>query len=476
MNSLKKIMSCVLSCVIVLGMCSCTPNSEKIETITWLVPGDSQADIDTVMEAANKIIEPEIGAKLDLQFIDTAAYAEKMKMNMASGKAYDLCFTGYINNYQSAVANGGLMDITDAIEKYAPKLKEAIPDYFMNSAKVDERIYGVPNVQVISNPVCLVTRKSLADKYCPNFSEIKTAERLEKYLKKLKENEPDLYPFNPSGCIFAGAKYEVITGNVAIKKDGSDNKLVVMSQTDEYKEDAKILHSWYEKGYIRKDIASAGNTLSTPAENLKVGVTVSTWKPGQESTYIEQYGEEPVYSLLTNPYVPRTGALATMISVGNKCKNVEKAVKIIELMNTNKELYNIISYGIEGKHYILNESGKVKKTENSGYNVSASSWEFGNQFNALLTENQADDIWERTQSMNDSADKSPLLGFVPNIDSLTNELSNIEAVKSEYKESIEYGTGDFDQYWDEYTEKLNNAGQEKVLNELQKQVDEFLKR
>ena len=101
-------------------------------------------------------------------------------------------------------------------------------------------------------------------------------------------------------------------------------------------------------------------------------------------------------------------------------------------------------------------------------------WEFGNQFNGLLLENQEDGVWEEPRQMNEDAVKSPMIGFVPNTDPIANELANITNVNSEYGARKGYGTEDASVWWDEYIEKLNQAGEQKILDELQKQYDEFL--
>ena len=97
---------------------------------------------------------------------------------------------------------------------------------------------------------------------------------------------------------------------------------------------------------------------------------------------------------------------------------------------------------------------------------------FGNQFNAYLTVGQDADVWEQTKQLNDSALKSPISGFVLNTDSISTELSQITTVRNEYA-SVDNGTEDQAAY-DEMVEKLETAGQRKVIEEIQRQIDAFL--
>jgi putative aldouronate transport system substrate-binding protein len=476
---MKRMISGILAITLAFAMSACGTTSKKAKsdknvTLTWLVPSDKQLDIETVLEAANKIIEPAIGAKLDLQFIDAASYKEKMKLYMASAKDYDLCFTGFMNNYQSAAIGGGLMDITDLIDKQAPKLKELVPDYILKSAYIKGKIYGIPNQQVISNPDCLDTFADLVKKYKFDFSTVKKMDDIEPYLKMLKAGESNIYPYRP---LIRGWWYNTYDNvldntNVVFKKDGSSTKLVLLHETKEYLEGVHKLREWYEKGYIRPDVASVGDD-NTDLKNGKYGVFHSSWKPGDEVGFKFTYGREGAFALLHEPYVQRTSSLMTMISIGAKSKNPEKALKFIELINGNKDLYNLICFGIEGKHYNLTPEGKVKYIENSGY-APKSDWKFGNQFNALLVDGMADDVYIKTQKMNDEAKKSIFLGFVPDTSTISNQMSQIESVNSEFNVRGN-GAADPATYWDTYMKKLEAAGQQKVLEELQRQVDEFLK-
>ena len=469
-----------------VGLSSCGEGSSG-DTLVWYTFEDRPEDLDTVLAKANEIIEPEIGMKLDMQYIDSASYQEKMKLKMAAGEEYDLAFTGYINNYQTAVSLGGLYDITDLIDEVG--LGEVIPEFYFDAATVDGRIYGVPNIQVVSNPVCLQMDKELVAQLGIDLNAIQEAAQNAKNIDDIKayvaliddmfatvhEAQPDKYVYNPTYNLVTSPMYEELLPGICIRRDGSSTELQKWIDTEEWNYGVEKVREWYQKGYIRNDIASKGTALTTPEEYQQIIVTSGTWKPGQDPYVVQTHGYEPAYALLHEPYVGRTSALATMNSVGANTKHPKEAVEFLKLINSNKELFNIICWGIEGVHYTKNEDGKITEIENSGYNgLGKNAWKYGNQFNALLLEDQEDGIWEETEEMNNTAMQSPMLGFVPDTDVITNELANITNINSEYRARIEFGTEDPSVYMDEYKNQLESAGLTKVLDELQKQYDEFL--
>jgi len=96
----------------------------------------------------------------------------------------------------------------------------------------------------------------------------------------------------------------------------------------------------------------------------------------------------------------------------------------------------------------------------------------GNQFNAYKLPGQADDVWEVTMQLNEEAASSPDLGFYFEDDNVRTELANVNAVYTEYKSILYYGlVEDIESVLAERNEKLEKAGLQKVIDEMQAQYD-----
>ena len=490
MKTRKTVSIIVAICLILTAMAGfsgCGKNGGGSGTLLWYTFGDRPENFDDVLVKVNEITQEKLGVGIDIQFIDSASYEEKMKLKMASGEPYDIAFTGYINQYQTAVDLGGLYDITDLLDEVG--MNEVIPEFFLDSAKVNGRIYGIPNIQVVSNPICISMDRSLAEEVDANLPQIQEAAcnakslddikayaaLLDDLFEKVHKARPDMYVLNPKYNLLIDPMWENLMGNVCIRRDGSSNELVDITTTEYFDFAMEKMNEWYQKGYIRNDIASAG--VASSEEDLKlVAIRPDTWKPGQSVTDAARYGAEPEYALIHSPYVSRTSALLTMNSVGANTTNPQKAVEFLKLLNSDPELFNLICWGIEDVNYTKNAEGFVTPLETVDYkNTGRSAWKFGNQFNSLIMEGQSADVWEETEKMNNEAVKSPMLGFVPDTNSITVELANISNIKDEYQAKTAYGTGKYSEWKDEYKKKLEQAGSERVLSELQKQFDSFLK-
>lgn len=480
---MKKLLAITLLIVMVLSIASCggdkADKNSDVPTLVWYVHGDKQKDVASVMEEVNKITVPAIGAKVDLRFIDQGAYSEKMKMMMASGTEFDLCFTGYVNSYTSAAQRGGLLSLDDYL-KDMPELYNSIPDYTWKTVKYNGSIYAVPNLQVTALQMNFYTFKDLADKYGLT-EKLKPLEKIdlatmEEYLQKIKDNEPSYYPvrFNYDTSFFQIEPYSdsVMSGVSAYyDKNGKLKEITNRMYHDKMEWALEKAKEWYDRGFVREDIISMSS--DTAEHNAgKYACWMEKWKPGILQEHLQKFGKEVVSYQLSNNTYP-SHAPDAMTGISRTSKHPELAIKLIELVNTNKELYNLICFGVEGKHYNLDENDRVVYNDEGGY-IPKACWKFGNQFNAMLLPGQPEDVWEQTKLMNDTAIRSPLAGFNVDQSTITSEIASVASVESEFSKMTK-GAGYKKSTFEAYTKKMKEAGIDTILKEINRQYKQWLK-
>ena len=295
MSKAKKIVALLVAiamCVGVMTFTGCNKkNSDKGDVITWLVPAGKQNDLALVLEEVNKIVEPAIGAKLDIVLIDQSAYNQRMNMNMAAGNDFDICFTSsWLNNYRLAAQRDGIMSLNELLET-TPELKESIPDYAWEAVKINGEIYGVPNMQILTSARCFYVLKRLADKYDLDVENASTPDDLEDFLAKVKEGEPKIYPYrNNNGHVcWVLPKYEPVSNDVYIDRSNPTADLII--NPPEMLEGNITLHEWFKKGYMREDIVSMGDDTADLYAG-KYAVWGDNYMPGGEAKWQSIIGEE----------------------------------------------------------------------------------------------------------------------------------------------------------------------------------------
>ena len=502
MLKLKKILICLLAAALAAGsFAGCSQqtantstgdsgndsgNSEEKVELTWYMPVAAQADHDAVMEEVNKYLEEKMNCTLNIIEIDGGNFDTKMQTTIAGQTPFDLTFTAHwLNNFYTNVNKKAYLELDDLLKEHAPNLMKDMPENGWESAKVDGKIMAVPNQQIWAMTNVIYIVKDYVDEYKLDVSTVNDLSDLTSFFEAVKADHPEIYPmYADKGGILDFQTfvmgYDELAGRHipgVVMLDDENLEVINQFELPQVQEHYKLMYEWNQKGIIRKDIA----TLDNDKAGLKAGKYIArfdgTMKPGGQATIEADFGgKEAVQIQLSDSWLPTSGITATMTAVSRTSKNPEKAVEFLDLVNSDVYLYNLITQGIEGKHYnkIEGKENYIAPIENSGYTPNMD-WAYGNQYLAYLKEGQDEDTWEQTQEINNTAKASPALGFAFDSTKVQTEMASVSAVKAEYELALDSGSMDPDKYMPEFLEKLENAGAQKIIDEVQRQVDEWKK-
>jgi putative aldouronate transport system substrate-binding protein len=447
--------------------------------LTWYYPlSQLQGDQQTIQDEFNKITKEKLNATVKLMPVPIGDYVQKMNTVLAAGEKFDILWTGYLLKQEELVRKGAIQPLDELLTKYAPELKKDVPQVMWDGLSIDDKIYGIPNQQINGSRLGYIIQKRYADKYNLDVSKIKKIEDLEPFLEQIKQNEPGIIPFG--GAFKSAAEganndmFWVVPGlddHFYVKKGDTSYTLLRYPEEDLY--NFKLATKWYQKGYIYKDAATAKMTDFETKGQLAVQLN-PILKPGVESEVKAKIGQEvitvPVTEWFSNGYSATTNQ-----AISRTSGNPERSMMLLNLINTDKTLYNLICNGIEGTHYEKVSDNVVKAKADSRYKPNMD-WVFGSVFNSYLREGQPADIWEQTKKINSTSSVNPLGAFKFNSDPVSTEIANLNAVWGEYRKGLTTGTLDFDKTWPAMYERLKKAGEDKYVAEVTKQFNEFVKK
>ena len=109
-----------------------------------------------------------------------------------------------------------------------------------------------------------------------------------------------------------------------------------------------------------------------------------------------------------------------------------------------------------------------------GYNPNAY-WQFGDRHNLYLMDESDVGVFDRIDADMKNAVYSPLMGFTPDRTPIQNEIAQISTVAKPYCDPVEKGLVDPVAGLKDCQDKLKEAGIDKVVAEIQRQVDEWAK-
>jgi putative aldouronate transport system substrate-binding protein len=455
------------------------PSSLKPVELIYYYTGAVQKDNALVEAEMNKILKKKINATIKLKQIDYGSFEQKMNLLNATGEKYDLAFTSsWMNNFVQNVNKNAFAPMDELLGKYAPKLKASMAEKVWNAARINGKLYAVPNQQVWAFARGFYIRKDQAEKYHLDVSTIKKAEDIEPFFYQILQNEKGVTPLAletmSSLTMLADGVYDSVGSQAtAVKMDDPTLKVVNINSTPEFTHAFELADKWYKKGYINKDVASIKD-MYTDFKAGKYAVLLNAIKPGGDQDVKIRIGYDLVHAAVSPPYISSSNIQATMTAISRTSANPERAMMFLELINTDKELYNLLCHGIEGTHYVKVSDNLIKypdgvTPQTSSYSP-ASDWMFGNQFNSYYVSPDQVGAWEETKKLNDSALISPLLGFNFTPDKVKTQLAQVNNSNQELWISI--GTGavpvtELPQYMD----KVKQSGVDDIIAEAQKQID-----
>lgn len=457
---------------------------------------------EAVEAAVNEITQKEINVAVDLMWIDSAKYATQVPMMITGNERVDLMM--YTPNasttYNTLMAQNQLMDITDYVNDYGPEIKATLGDDLLKATSKEGRIYGVGNYGPLTFKAMLMVRKDLADaagvtekiQNASTWTEIKDA------LKAISDQSGlglvnadvngSVLAANPALC--AGENFS--DGYVYDNLGDSSNMFMANKDTgkvqcmyfnEDVKDVLKRTYDWYQEGIVYKDAALSQDFGATLLKNGVGSGLITTTEVGGEQTSVAATGYDMI---VLNPVDEN----ASMITTGNLTKfgfcvpvtsmEPEAAMKFLNLLYTKESgLGNLLSWGIEGRDYVVNADGMAEypegvTAENVQYHIA--DFLYGNRLNVTPWSGNDPDIRQIQKAANDAAKVSPYLGFNVDNSGLEATLTACSNVFEKYKTTILSGSSseDFDTYYQKFLDDLTAAGVDDLVTAYQEQLDAWV--
>ncbi len=338
---------------------------------------------------------------LDFIWTDQYAYISHVKTLQASNDYVDAFVLaspdGASPDFTKLAREGMLEDITDIFPQSAPALYKKYSNEELAYASVDSKLYAVPSLYTVADSPNIIIDDSLLKKY--KINNITDFEQYEAFLKKVKENEPDTIPCVDTGT-FINALPSVFGYAVADKPnmlvykwDDPEMNLMAWETTPEFQDTVNMMIEWYQKGYqkaaptrtnnIRAASVMIGSPMSPPSEKAqKVSLSNSA---GIGTTF--EFDSVRVCRIFPEKTIQRDNPMGKYYVNGSfvfpkASKNTEMVLRFLEWVQLDRNNYNLLLYGIEGKDHVIKDGRpqlpKGMNSVGSSYMYWGGHWAFKN--------------------------------------------------------------------------------------------------
>lgn len=526
----KRILSLLLAAVMVVSLTACgkkeaaveneaseTVSAGEIDTsehvvINYMTTSDVPTNTATsdMLEELNKILTEKVNAELQIYYIGWSDYLSNYNLTLAQmDGTVDL--VGTSTDWLDAWANakrGAFLELSEEmLQTYAPKTWESVPAEHWELCKHDGDIYLMPedNYATWINHGFTYrldwAKEAGLENGCHSWEDMTT------YFKYVKENYPDVTPwdsngthsvYTASGWVASNTKFIPIDGIASGNLwGGTEDDLYKVTcpfyETDLLLEFAEMMKEWDEIGVWKTDVLN--NTTADSQADFKIGRTAAhqhhaeTWRglcnknDSTNTIYAEDedaeagffwFGEETGNVVEMNI---THGAMA--VSAGSK--NPERALMVYDLLRNDETCYRLFNYGIEGRQYEIDENGMryTPDTYDSDEDGLAVAFWWGRNDDLELKDAAMN--WDAIEPMYDifesEAVSYPYGQFIPDTTNIQSYIQNCNDQHNNIVKQIAYGkyTGTPEEIVAQYKEAMKAAGVEIVMEELQRQMDEVYK-
>ncbi|MBQ8814775.1 MAG: DUF3502 domain-containing protein [Lachnospiraceae bacterium] len=450
---------------------------DPVHFVVWIA--QAAGSDDKIVEKAFNELEELKELNVTVEFKTTPAgdkFDQKLDLALAAKEDVDIVLGDFGANAYARMRNGAYADISELLDtKYTSLRDTLLPDHWTN-VTIDGGIYGVPSYKESSTHAMFLVQQSVVDKYNLDLSN-RTVLDLTDVLEALKDDGRATFMLKYSAMSYlrdAMAEINHIKLNRWITSATYEDPRTVVNfyETDDWKELCLQTREWYENGLIASDILTKENfTAETNDENL-CGLIYT------QGDYLSLYAQKAargmdLAELQISPDNYTVAGNNYNACVTTTCDDIDRAVAFIELLFTNSNVKNMITYGIEGMHYDL-VNGQVDWTN---YPDHATAWatsntKIGNVLISYPPVGYPEEGYALYAEYAKTARKSPTTGFVLDTSNITNEINAVKAVEIEYVNMLACGVvEDVEATIAEMNQKMYDNGLQTIIDEAQKQLD-----
>lgn len=467
-----------------------TASQEKV-TLKITLPGDRPADFDKVLAEAEKRMEDTVNVKLDVVFIPWSDLKQKTQIMLSSGENVDLVFDAPWNTMNEMVAAGNYEPLDKLLSQHGKHILENRPAELLDANKFNGVLYGIPLNNKFKDPAATyVVRKDLREKL--GVKPITSYEELTAFLYKVKAEEPGIVPLIPA----------LPTGNMGIvpysfrdaKAEPMSTQALAQSLVLYLQNNEKTVHNlfddmnpaiWsrieevrkmYQDGIIHPDVMAVKGPDEFKKGKVAVIANNGFSVPGDFASALQSVPGAKLEAItFFNAEGKQTSDFAAynFMSIPTRSKNKERAVQFLDWAN-QKENYDLLAYGIEGKHWeaVGDEQYKVLG-DGSAYTLFPYAW-IWNPVTDRIQTGLPEEVMKVEKYTRNSANftKSVLAGFHFDATAVANEIAQYNSIEAKYYGPIMNGVVDPADYWSKFKGEAEGYVK-KIQTELNKQIAAF---
>ena len=393
-----------------------------------------------------------------------------------------ICVAGY-DKYVEYINNGWLSQLDGSLASTSKSIPTYINQKFLDAAKINNKIYGIPTNKAIGEYTFMLINKKLIKDYEYDVETITelTSENFIEFLEDIAAYEKDngvvpitgdldttgvyywnleydykkvdvlAFERNETYYVFEDGKYVrcvdaepqdgvdyyivdgvkrnndafSLLGSVAGPKADMSSYIPATNifNDEKYVSQLRTIVEIKEKGYYDAGAINDGKTFASAI--IKGGAELAA-----------EYSDDYYVVILDYPHTDTEELCENLIAVSSGTVNLSRSMDVVALLTTNEEFSNILQYGIEEIDYKIDKetSMLVRTTRDYMMNINVT----GNVFMAYPEEGEPANKWTYAKQQNIDSLYTPVSDFKIDANKIDFAvMDEIKALSEQYKDRLD---------------------------------------
>lgn len=458
--------------------------SDQMVTVSLYIPtlaNYSEDAIADVESALNELLAERYGIQTKLAYTEIGNFESTINLGMTTNEVDVTCYfngTGQLSTY---VKNNQLLDITEYLNS-SEELKSVFTDAELVSTTIDGHIYGVPRKYQYGGGLQLVMNKDIVEEMGIDISSINDMESVGKVLYEVQSAHPELtYIMVPQTSTEMMWAYpwdrNIGMTSYAYAEDFESTELKSLFELESFEELCSYTNQWYQDGLIMSDVIS--NTMEG-SDLVSAGTAFACFHNADIDSLDALYANTVVSDWIVQPHAVATDIGNLQYGISANSSHPEEAFKLLTAIYTDSEIHTLLSYGIEGEHYVINDTGRADYPEgmdstNEPYGGFAATATYPNYLlNPVKASALVDDYQASVEEWDQNVKVTSTFGFFFSTTEYADFVTAYTNLEAKYMDALVAGSISLEDILPSIQSELQSIGFYDVLADTQKSLDTYL--
>lgn len=358
----------------------------------------------------------------------------------------DILYIPGMAEYYSAIHQGLLLDLTTYLDNTQKKIRDFVYPSYLTAATMNSSIYGIPNNGAISSDeTYFVVNTALANKYGVDLQKVHSIADFNDAFALVKANDAGYTPiygdFDPEGlvyyegvdmgrttCVFTDT---LLGGNAALPNTNATFN-PESAQSTAFVDYCALKAQYRGNGYLSDTNQNFFLSVQKLNEEEK-----AAWEKKGYTAVLYKGASFDTESALS----------AGLFGISSRCEYPDRAMEILELLETDTTLHNLLAFGIEGTNYVVRaDRDDVVTVVDDSYAMDF--FRCGNTFLGYVPDTMDADYIEKGKKKNLNSFVDPFLGYYydwddPDEEKWLKAFAEWKAYLDPIYSQLSYGTGNY---------------------------------